>query len=581
MQRMVSQLNAPYCRISIESSTGAFDDERGAVEPWGRLSKGQQLKSRLGQTPVGRLYRSSASGSSFAVLTVPLRDRDRRVCGTATMVIPCDSHTVLRARLDEMAAVLALVHELSNVTRTSASSDATQARSDLTRIAKSTEYGSIQEFAFAFANTLKTKLDCEQVSLGIARGASIQLLCISGSDVLYPRAPGAAVIVHAMQECLDAQQVTCFQLETVRGKGGGHTGHRLHREWHESVAQSCVASIPLVLDGRCVAVLGLRRRVSEPFSSGELQRVVEMASPLSTGLLLLDRGHRSLIRHFADDIREEVPRWLGRQGRGRRIAFMAVIAFGVWFAFAKKDYEVTVSCTVHPLEQRTLAAPFEGVIAAQHVEPGERVVAGQLLVEMETRELRVRREELLAEVEVASVERSHATALGDMAAAAQSHARWKAATARLAVVDWRIQQSQIRATSDGVILEGELAHRVGQTVPLGDPLLEFSDAQHWRVELEVPEYLAPLMETAQPGTFAAVARPDIVTPCEIQTIHATAHRKHAKNYFVARASITGTPPNWMRAGMEGVARVNVGRHRVWWISLHRLIGALQLHIWKW
>ena len=306
-----------------------------------------------------------------------------------------------------------------------------------------------------------------------------------------------------------------------------------------------------------------------------------MASPLSTGLLLLDRGHRSLSRHIADDVRDEVPRWFGRHGRGRRIALVAAAAFGVWFGFAKKDYEVTVSCTVHPLEQRTLAAQFDGVIAAQHVEPGEQVVAGQLLVEMETRELRVRRAELVAEVEVASVERSHATDLGDMAAAAQAHARWKAATARLAVVDLQLQQSQIRAISDGVILEGELAHRVGQTVPLGESLLEFSDAQHWRVELEVPEYLAPLLEITQPGTFAAVARPDIVTPCEIHSIHATAFRKHAKNYFVARANITGTPPDWMRAGMDGVARVNVGRHRVWWISLHRLIGALQLQIWKW
>ncbi|MDA0658019.1 MAG: hypothetical protein O3C60_04195 [Planctomycetota bacterium] len=120
---------------------------------------------------------------------------------------------------------MALVHELSHVSRMpTSSSDATQSRSDLTRIAKSTEYGSIQEFAFAFANTLKTKLDCEQVSLGIARGSSIQLLCISGSDVLYPHAPGAAVIVHAMQECLDAQQVVCFQLENERGKGGGILG---------------------------------------------------------------------------------------------------------------------------------------------------------------------------------------------------------------------------------------------------------------------------------------------------------------------------------------------------------------------
>ena len=61
----------------------------------------------------------------------------------------------------------------------------------------------------------------------------------------------------------------------------------------------------------------------------------------------------------------------------------ALVALVLWMAIGTKSYVISVPCEVVPAEKRHLAAPFEGTIAAAHVKPGEHVVAGQLLVELD------------------------------------------------------------------------------------------------------------------------------------------------------------------------------------------------------
>ncbi len=47
--------------------------------------------------------------------------------------------------------------------------------------------------------------------------------------------------------------------------------YRLHRHWHEHCGGESVASLPMMFDERCVAVLSLSRPADEPFSADELK----------------------------------------------------------------------------------------------------------------------------------------------------------------------------------------------------------------------------------------------------------------------------------------------------------------------
>ena len=50
------------------------------------------------------------------------------------------------------------------------------------------------------------------------------------------------------------------------------------------------------------------------------------------------------------------------------------------------------------------------------------------------------------------------------------------------------------------------------------------------------------------------------------------------NVYVAEAE-AALPFAWMRPGMEGVAKIEVGRRRVWWVVLHRATDYLRLKLW--
>lgn len=245
-----------------------------------------------------------------------------------------------------------------------------------------------------------------------------------------------------------------------------------------------------------------------------------------------------------------------------------------------KAYIVSVPCEMVAAEKRHLAAPFEGAIAAAHVKPGERVEAGQLLVELETTDLVSRRDSLLAELRIAELELARAVKEKDATAAAQARSKIEIGRANLAVTKHRIAQARIRAPEDGVVLTGDLLPRVGEVVPLGEPLLEVAPEDRWSVELHVPESVAVYLAAGQTGKFTTNALPDQTQQCRLQRIDPATEVVNGNNVFTAEAELSHNSPTWIRAGMKGVARIDAGRRPVWWVWLHRSIDSVRLQLWK-
>ncbi len=89
---------------------------------------------------------------------------------------------------------------------------------------------------------------------------------------------------------------------------------------------------------------------------------------------------------------------------------------------------------------------------------------------------------------------------------------------------------------------------------------------------------AAQVHEGQVGRFVTVARPDVPITCAIERVQPSATVAEGVNVYVARAQVEQNPP-WMLAGMDGVATLDVGRRRVWWVSLHRLIRFARLRFW--
>ena len=80
------------------------------------------------------------------------------------------------------------------------------------------------------------------------------------------------------------------------------------------------------------------------------------------------------------------------------------------------------------------------------------------------------------------------------------------------------------------------------------------------------------------GELATAGRPDEKIRFTIVRITPVAELAKQKNVFRARAELVD-PPDWLRPGMEGVAKVEAGeRHHVW-IWTRRAVNWVRMKLW--
>ena len=254
-----------------------------------------------------------------------------------------------------------------------------------------------------------------------------------------------------------------------------------------------------------------------------------------------------------------------------------IVAAG-WVGFATMDYKLTVPCVVRPQESRHVTAPFSAVLNAAGVVQGDPVKRGDILCQFDQRELEQRRAELNAELNVYEHEKDQAMAEDDPVRFQLAHANQKLSSARLGTLNMRIEQCTVRAPIDGLIVRGDLRKRIGSVFALGDPLFEIAPPHSLIVELAVPEADADDLAVDLTGTFAPRARPERSQPFRITRIHPRTETREQGNVCIVEAA-ADLSEEWILPGMEGVARINVGRRRVWWVGIHRIVDYLRLKLW--
>jgi len=578
---VAQRFSSPYATMSLDVDNSSLEEEITASDnarrSWQRHCDGMMLSSRYSRTTQAKFFRAVQANQTFAVLAVPLTRETDGVIGAMALVLPSDCCEVASARLSELQSVAALVGSsiaTSHGRRTSEGSDTTS-------IAKIAAHKNLDEFCFAICNGLKTNLGCDQVSLGLVRKTSVDVVCVSGFDYLNPRSPGSRVIQQAMCECLDTVDIVTYQETSRTGteQVPNNTG-RLHKDWHDSTGASPVASIPLLYEEDVIAIVSLRNPAGSPFAAKQLKQVQELVTPMTSGLILLERANRSAVQRVVEDVVRLVNSFHGPGSFRRKLLAISAALVTCWSLTASTEYRLSSPCAVTATNDVILSAPFEGMVARALAQPGDRVRSGQILAVMDTRSLDAQRANLLAEVERCEVDSIRSMQSEDIATAAMADAERTAANAQIRMINRKRRAAQVLAPSRGVVLEAWLTSKVGEVMPIGEPLLRFAPEGNWRIALHVPEETAASLEIGQKAAAALSARPEVAVPCTIVRVEAATNVIDGENVVVAEAELSEAPPSWLRSGMSGVARVEVGRRPVWWVWAHRTLSKIRMQFWS-
>ncbi|WP_442510883.1 efflux RND transporter periplasmic adaptor subunit [Novipirellula sp. SH528] len=256
----------------------------------------------------------------------------------------------------------------------------------------------------------------------------------------------------------------------------------------------------------------------------------------------------------------------------------AVSLLLVLLAFWPVPYRVDCTASVKPLQQRLVATPFEATLLSNHVKPGQTVKAGERLVTLDGRPLRLERESILAEIQQATKEHDTALATGRIADAQQAKLRERQLNRSLDLLTDRLQRLEVLSPIDGVIISGDLSQYVGSPLELGQTMFEISPMNRMAIEVEIPAHEIDFVnsESIARIRFGSIGGRSIRQTLE--DLYPSSEIRDDKNVFIGRIEVENADGK-LRPGMQGDATtygplrpwiwswVRTGVERVlWWVG---------------
>lgn len=166
--------------------------------------------------------------------------------------------------------------------------------------------------------------------------------------------------------------------------------------------------------------------------------------------------------------------------------------------------------TLRANESVVIAPEIAGRLSRIRFHEGDRVKAGDVLVEIDPVILKAELDKARAEVALAKANHERASTLaqqgtGTLRARDEAVAAYQAALANLALAEARLEKTVIAAPLNGIV--GLRGVSVGAYLTPGTPIVELADVDPLKVDFRVPELLVSTLRTGQNIVIAADALP--------------------------------------------------------------------------
>ena len=428
--------------------------------------------------------------------------------------------------------------------------------------------------AMAFCNEAASQWHCERVSLGLLKGRYVQVKAMNHTEEFHRKMELIQAIESAMEECLDQDT----EILVPAPKEAAYI-YRTTQNFSDYGNPRSIVSLPLRQQGNVFAVLTLERILENPFTPDDIETLrlsCELCTARLGDLYHYDRWFGSAL---AEKIRKMFATILGPTHTWAKLAAIGLFLALFFLTVAKGPFRPDAPFVLETVQQQVIPAPFDGYLKTVEVDVGQTVQQDtSVLATLDTAELRLQLAAANADKagylkQVSAAMRDNETAQAQIAQANADKAQ-----AQIDLLEFQISRSQLTTPLGGMVVKGDLKRQIGAPVRTGDILFEVCPIESIRAQLLVPDDLVLYMEVGQEGRLATASYPDKPIRFVIERIDPMAEVVNQRNVFKVRARLTETYP-WMRPGMEGVAKVEVGRKRYVWIWTRKVTNWLRMKLW--
>ena len=428
--------------------------------------------------------------------------------------------------------------------------------------------------AMVLCNEMCRLWDCERVSLGVLKGRMIHLKATSHCEQFTRKMQLVQSIESAMEECLDQDTDISYP-----GSADAVIINKAAAELSRQHGPCAILSLPMELGNQIQAVVTLERPIDRPFDASAVEAVSLGVGLSSSHLLNLQKQDRWFGAKCREYLRQSLGLMVGSQHTFAKCTCLLLMGFVLFAFFAEGQYRAKSSCLLEATLRQSVCAPFDGYIKAVHVEVGDTVTPGSNhLAELDTAELKLQ----LASAKAKSI--SHLKQVDvymrdDQTAQAQiAQADADQVTAEIDLLSFQIEQADLTSHLSGTVVTGDLKHQIGAPVKRGDILFEVTPLETLRAVVYVSEDQIQDVLNGMKGNLATVSYPDQRIPFVVERISPMAELVNNRNVFKVRARLLEARP-WMRPGMEGIAKIEVGKRRFVWLWTRKAVNWMRMELW--
>jgi multidrug resistance efflux pump len=438
------------------------------------------------------------------------------------------------------------------------------------------EHAEYDAAALGLVTELARRFDCDPVALGQRRRRGCKVRALSHASDFGRKLTLARRIAEAMDEAADQRAVIAFP----PAPDWEYRVTLAHDELARELAGAALLTVPIQADGEVVGALLLARPGRRVFDGETVELIDAAASLLGPVLVEKAANDRWLATKIAETVGNQLRRLLGPRYFGRKLATLIAAGVVAFFATATTDYAVTAPATVEAGQQRVLAAPFAGYVAAQYARAGELIAEGALLASLDDQDMRLEHMRWTTARSQRQIEYDRAVSARDRAESAIIAAQVEQAEAQLALIEEQLTRTRIAAPFDAVVVEGDLSQRVGGTVERGETLFVLAPLSDWRVVLEVDETDIGDIAPGQTGQLLLGAMPEAGFSYVIEAITPIARQSDGSNHFRVEATLQSDDAR-LRPSMTGIAKTAIDERLLILAWTHHLRNWAQMTAWRW
>ena len=436
------------------------------------------------------------------------------------------------------------------------------------------------EASTALASEMALNLGLERVAIGISERSQAQVKAISHSTDTKAKHEINRKIAAAMDEAI-LQSAVIVHPEITGNQPRLIMAHTALVRGSNN--QAC--TIPLTNNGKIFGAVTIERSASTLFKQDEIQTFEHIAALLGPILYLKWANNRSWFARIKADSSVWFTRHFSKSDVAFKIGLYAAALGLLSLLFVPIIYNISAPARLEGSVQRALVAPENGFLQHAYVRPGDYVKANQVLAELADEELQldIRR----WQSELAQYENTYSAALAqsnrvDMVV---NESKAQEAKTQLALAQQKLDRSHIVAPFDGIIIKGDLKQLLGAPVQRGDTLLTIAPTDSYRLIIEVDERDIADVKLNQAGKIALVSLPGKTLPFRVLSITPAATTKDERNFFEVEGqlqlSASANGAIALRPGLEGVAKIEAGKHAIIWTLTHRVVDWAKITLWKW